>query len=181
MGDASGRRDVAVSDLGLEGRRALRDGAPDPAVAEDADGLASQARAQRRVALRPGPRADIRIALGYLVQERQDQRQRHIRDVAGQNIRRIGDADAAGAGAREINRVDADAVAGNDLERRQCVDQRGVGAQFAACRDGANAGGRLGEEGLAIRDLLQSAHRIFAFHRLEVPGGIGADQQDLWF
>ena len=127
VGDARRRRDVGIGDRHAKPLGAPRDGAADAPEPENAERLAAQARAERQGARAPCAGADMRVAVDHLAHVGEDEREGEVRHVLGENVGRVGDADAAGARALEIDRVDADAVAGDDLE----LGQRSISAADA--------------------------------------------------
>ena len=59
-------------------------------------------------------------------------------DVVGEDVGGVGDPDPALAALGEVDAVDADGEGGDDLERRERVDERGVGAVGGVADDGAD-------------------------------------------
>ena len=72
-------------------------------------------------------------------------------DVVGEDVGGVGDPDPALAALGEVDAVDADGEGGDDLERRERVDERGVGAVGGVADDGADGARVRAEELVAGR------------------------------
>ncbi len=113
----AGRRHVRVvrHDVGAEGGQPLGHQLPDPAKADDADGLAEDLGAGERRAL-PGVLAQCRVGGRDLPSRRKQQSHRMLGGAVDVRRRRVDDQDAAGGGGVDVDVVQADAGAGDDLE-----------------------------------------------------------------
>ena len=159
------RRVVAIGHIFLAGATmidhrqaesldALRHCLADAAETDDADLAAAQRGGERIIALQPLARAQIAIDLRQLAHRGDQQAQRQVRDLVRQHVRRIGDDEATPSGFGRIDMIVADAEAGDDLELRQRIEQRGVHPVMpAAGGDAAHAGRDIAQQGAAIRRL----------------------------
>ena len=148
--------------------------------ADDAERLTVEAFAQRQRAFDPRAGAHEGLALDDAAHACQDQRERHVGDVLGQHVRRIGDPDAPRPRPVEVDGVEANAETGDDLELGTGVDETGAGAQDAIRRDGADQRADLAQEPRAIFGEPQFVDEIVAFEERHLPPGVGADHEYVW-
>jgi hypothetical protein len=125
---------IGVGDGHAEAPRAAGDCLADSAEADDTQSLAADLSPQRGAAMRPMSAADEVVARGDTAGHRQQQCERHIGDIVGQNIGRSSDADATSPSAVQVDGVGADAIDGDDLQRRQGIDEF-VGGSVPAARN----------------------------------------------
>ena len=113
-----------------ERRRPGRNGAPDPATADDAELFAAQLRAEHEVDRPALPRAAPDQPLSFADPPRrgQDQRPGQLRGGLGEHVRRIGDDHAALRRRWNVDVVVADGDVCDDLQVRRRVEQRLVDA-----------------------------------------------------
>lgn len=86
----------------------------------------------------PLPGADIAVGLRDPAEDGDGEPDGEVGDVVGEDVGGVGDPDPAVAALGEVDAVDADGEGGDDLERRERVDERGVGAVVGVPDDGAD-------------------------------------------
>ena len=151
----------------MEGLELLGDRLSDPSHAEHADlGSGDRARKRRQAIPHPTALSDVAVVSDELARHREEEGDRKIGDVVIEDARRIADDHAALLGMRDVDRVGADADGTDDLEIRERVDQRGVGAVVAAGGDGANARCKLLQKCVRVRRLVQLVERVVTRERL---------------
>ena len=135
-----------------------RDRLADAAEAEDPDGLAAELGRELRSALQPSARVHEAIEAHEAAPRHHDQRDRHVGDVVGQHVRRVGHLEPALLAVLDGHAVVADAEHRDDLELRQRIEQRGRRHRAAALHEPADLAADRGEE----RRLVGRLHVIVA-------------------
>ena len=99
----------------------------------------------------PLPGADVAVGLRDPAEHGDGEADGEVCDVVGEDVGGVGDPDPALAALGEVDAVDADGEGGDDLERRERVDERGVGAVGGVADDGADGARVRAEELVAGR------------------------------
>jgi hypothetical protein len=136
-----GKRDdaavISMRHIGLPMPPVIGDGHPEPvepprhrladmAEPDDANPLPSQRRGKREGVVAPAPIAQETVGLRDTADRRQQQTDRQVGDLVVEHARCVGHHHVALGRSGGIDVIVADAEAGDDLQRRQPLEQRSL-------------------------------------------------------
>src|SRR5690606_8896453 len=110
---------IVISDLKLECLCSAGHRAPHAPEAQYAETLAPYACGQAGTALGPASLPHVAITLRNTTSAREQQADRHVGDILGQDIWRVGHADISPPCVREVDCVKSYSKAGDELEVRE--------------------------------------------------------------
>ena len=154
---------------------------PDPAQTQNARTTAPDPALQGEAARQPRSVAGEFFSGDHVARQAKHHAHGQIGTIAGQHVRRVGDADAARKAGVDINGIIADAEDRDHLQRRAGVKQCARRAKIATRHDSADAGADRSEESRFVGGVKISVDCVGSVKRALIPVGQCADLQQVGF